>query len=51
MMALIFLVFLLSIVFTLFNKEKIAILFLFIGIVFILLMLKYHMTDSLNLVF
>ncbi|WP_397599787.1 DUF5993 family protein [Silvanigrella sp.] len=51
MMALIFLVFLLSIIFTLYNKEKVAIYFLFIGIVLILFLLKYYMTDHLNLVF
>lgn len=51
MMGTIFLVFLVSILFILSNKEKFAIFFAFLGIVFILLMLKFHATDKLSLVF
>ena len=51
MMGFIFIMFFISILFMLVNKEKLAILFSFIGIVLIVLMLKYHATDALNLVF
>ena len=51
MMASIFLVFFVSILCILMNKEKIAISFVFLGLLLILFMLKYHATDALNLVF
>lgn len=51
MMASIFFVFFVSMLFIFFNKEKLAIYFIFGGMILILFMLKYHATDALNLVF
>ena len=51
MMAGIFLTYFIAFIFCVAGKRKLSLTFIFLGSIFILLMLKHHATDPLNLVF